>query len=109
MNIEHLRKQAKTLVKLYPASLAEQPSALPLSCSQRIVAQLNGYPDWEALIESKGTVEGVADSRHRATVFESRDVHYMRGLHLWQPDRASCALHERRLKDKGLISEDAQA
>lgn len=50
MCAEHLRKQAKTLVNLYPALVADHPSELALSAAQDVIARINGYPNWEAMI-----------------------------------------------------------
>lgn len=63
MNIDHLRKQAKTLTKLYPALAAAHAGSLPLSAAQRLIAQVNGYPTWEALIGSEATTGPVVPPR----------------------------------------------
>lgn len=50
MNVDHLRKQAKNLRKLFPELLASNPTTLPLSASQAVIAKINGYPSWDALV-----------------------------------------------------------
>lgn len=63
MNIDHLRKQAKSLTKLYPALVASHPASLPLSAAQRLIAQVNGFPTWEALIGAEATTSPVLPPR----------------------------------------------
>lgn len=63
MNITHLRKQAKNLVKHYPDLIASNPSALPLSGAQTAIARINGFPSWEAMLSS---IEGKAKNEAQA-------------------------------------------
>ncbi|CAN7518574.1 hypothetical protein LJR168_003903 [Pseudoxanthomonas sp. LjRoot168] len=52
MNIDHLRKQAKNLQKLYPELVANNPAKLTLSTAQYVIARQNGYPNWEHMVKS---------------------------------------------------------
>lgn len=50
MDIEHLRKQAKNLVRLYPELIASHPASIRLGTAQAVIAQINGFPNWEAML-----------------------------------------------------------
>lgn len=50
MDIEHLRKQAKHLVRLYPELMASHPTSIRLGTAQAVIAQINGFPSWEAML-----------------------------------------------------------
>lgn len=57
---------------------------------------------------SNGTVRSNLATTPNAIDAPGRDMHYMRRLHLWQTGGASCAPHEKRLRDKRLISGDTE-
>lgn len=50
MDIHHLRKQARNLVRLYPELAAQHPTSITLSVAQSTIARVNGYPSWEAML-----------------------------------------------------------
>lgn len=52
-NITQLRKQAKNLVRLYPALVSNHPSCISLAVAQSLIASLNGYPNWESLVGTR--------------------------------------------------------
>lgn len=73
MDIKHLRKQARNLVRLYPELVAAHPASITLGTAQSALARLNGFPTWEAMITRQSTapsasqvtpVAGVDLSRH---------------------------------------------
>ena len=63
VNVEHLRKQAKKLVRLYPEIASEHPTVISLSTAQSMIARLNGFPSWEVLVRRHGTTIGGAKEK----------------------------------------------
>lgn len=76
MNVDHLRKQAKNLVKLYPELVLANPASLPLSASQAAIAKLNGFPTWEALVSkhSVSTEKSNRGQQQDPSVFDKIEV-----------------------------------
>lgn len=63
MNIDHLRKQAKNLVRLYPELVAGNPAELTLSVAQGVIARINGYPNWESMVFATKVANGKGNKR----------------------------------------------
>ena len=51
MNIEHLKKQAKNLQRLYPVLTSDGGQTLALTRAQEAVAKMHGYPSWHSVVE----------------------------------------------------------
>ena len=49
MNIDQLKKQAKSLRKAFPALVAVHGDQVTLAQAQSIIALINGYPSWEQM------------------------------------------------------------
>ena len=60
MNIEHLRKQAKHLVKLYPDIVTKHGGLLTLAEAQGVIARLNGFSSWEMMVKRESGVRPLA-------------------------------------------------
>jgi hypothetical protein len=67
MNIDHLRKQAKNLVKLYPDLVAGNPAELTLSAAQGAITRINGYPNWESMVFASRVADGRGGKRKSDT------------------------------------------
>lgn len=73
VNVEHLRKQAKKLVRLYPDVISEHPATISLSAAQSVIAKLNGFPNWEALVRRHGAATGGAQKKRLPTEIRLSD------------------------------------
>lgn len=74
MNINHLRKQAKNLARLYPEIVADNPAELTLSAAQSVIARVNGYPNWESMVFAAKVANGNSTRR---------DADFVLGSHAW--------------------------
>lgn len=66
MDISHLKKQAKALVKAYPELVSNHPQEMPLHTAQRTIAKLQGYPSWEALVAAAHAAVSTSHNNGRA-------------------------------------------
>jgi hypothetical protein len=71
MNVEHLKKQAKALVKIFPSLVATNQGKLSLHDAQQAVAALNGYPSWTAMIAAK-TIHPVVPGKEAEFAYQIR-------------------------------------
>lgn len=49
VDLQHLRKQAKRLARLYPGLAQAHPASISLAVAQSVIARINGFPSWEAM------------------------------------------------------------
>jgi len=95
MNISHLKKQAKALQKLYPDLVAAHGQRLSLTAAQAVIAQLNGFPGWEQLIESTEGVSRADSSSKQGRAQPSMSlpdaIEAAMELVIWGPDELTTA------------------
>jgi len=60
MNIDHLRKQAKNLRRLWPDLVQQHGSEVSLTAAQDAIARIHGFPEWRALAKTRERVSSDA-------------------------------------------------